>query len=128
MRGRQQLTQSLTLRDPFSIVLVKAGSAAAVNLALAFALGAALPSALVLIGALGLGAISYGVSIVLDAYALRSLGAAREAVIFATAPFVGAIVALPLLSETLSRADPVAGLNTSTSTTSIISTTTHRTW
>jgi drug/metabolite transporter (DMT)-like permease len=104
------LTQSLTLRDPFSIVAVKVSSAAAVNLVLALVLGAAWPSILITLGALGLGAISYGASILLDAYALRLLGAAREAVIFATAPFVGAVLALPVLSETLSAVEVVAGV------------------
>ena len=33
-------------------------------------------------------------------YALRLLGAAREAAYFATAPFMGATLALPLLGET----------------------------
>jgi hypothetical protein len=46
--------------------------------------------------ALGVGALSYGASIVLDAYALRLLGAAREAAYFATAPFFGALLAIPL--------------------------------
>jgi drug/metabolite transporter (DMT)-like permease len=104
------LTQSLTLRDPFSIVTVKAGTASIVNLALALALGSSSPSFLVIVGALGLGALSYGVSIVLDTYALRLLGAAREAAVFATAPFVGAIVAIPVLSEMLSLTDVVAGV------------------
>jgi drug/metabolite transporter (DMT)-like permease len=102
------ITQSLTLRDPFSIVLVKVSIAAVVNVSLAFALGAALPDLVILAGALGLGAISYGASIVLDAYALRILGAARESVIFATAPFVGAVIAIPLLAETLNTADAIA--------------------
>jgi drug/metabolite transporter (DMT)-like permease len=103
------LTQSLTLRDPFSLVTVKAGTASIVNLALALTLGSRFPSFMVIVGALGLGALSYGVSILLDTYALRLLGAAREAAVFATAPFVGAIVAIPVLSETLSMAAVVAG-------------------
>lgn len=103
------LTQSLSLRDPFSLVTVKTSVSAAVNLTLAFLLGAGLPSIVLTLGALGLGAISYGVSLLLDTYALRLLGAAREAVIFATAPFVGAALALPVLSETLSAAEVVAG-------------------
>jgi drug/metabolite transporter (DMT)-like permease len=103
------LTQSLTLRDPFSIVTVKAGAAAFVNLALALSLGSPMPALVVIAGALGLGALSYGVSIVLDAYALRLLGAAREAVIFAIAPFVGAVIAIPVLSESISIADVIAG-------------------
>ena len=104
------LTQSLTLRDPFAIVRVKTGAAAMVNLAIALALGAGVPAVGVIAVALGLGAVSYGVSIVLDAYALRMLGAAREAAVFATAPFVGALVALPVLSEALSGLEIVAGL------------------
>jgi drug/metabolite transporter (DMT)-like permease len=103
------LTQSLTLRDPFSIVGVKTGAAATVNVTLAVALGAAIPSTAIIVAALGLGAVSYGVSIVLDAYALRALGAAREAVIFATAPFIGAVLALPVLSEALTPTDVAAG-------------------
>jgi drug/metabolite transporter (DMT)-like permease len=103
------VTQSLTLRDPFSIVTVKAGAAAFVNLTLALALGSPVPPFVVVAGALGLGALSYGVSILLDAYALRLLGAAREAAIFASAPFVGAIVAIPVLSAALSVSDAVAG-------------------
>ena len=46
-----------------------------------------------------LGAFSYGVSVVLDAHALRILGAAREAALFATAPFAGAVLAVVLLGE-----------------------------
>jgi drug/metabolite transporter (DMT)-like permease len=104
------LTQSLTLRDPFAIVRIKTAAAAIVNLVLAFVLGAAMPAPEIVAAALGLGAVSYGLSIVLDAYALRLLGAAREATIFATAPFVGALVALPLLAETLSGAEVLAGV------------------
>lgn len=104
------LTQSLTVRDPFSLVRLKAGVAAAVNVAIAVALGARLPAVGITAAALGVGAIAYGVSIVLDAYALRRLGAARESVVFATAPFVGAALALPLLSESLSAVDLIAGL------------------
>jgi drug/metabolite transporter (DMT)-like permease len=104
------LTQSLTLRDPFAIVAVKAGAAAGVNIALALMLGATLPSIAVLLAALALGAVSYGASVVLDAYALRLLGAAREAVIFTAAPFVGAALAIPVLSETLMGGDLAAAL------------------
>ena len=43
--------------------------------------------------------MSYGLSIVLDVYALRYVGAARESAFFATAPFAGALAAVPLLGE-----------------------------
>jgi drug/metabolite transporter (DMT)-like permease len=49
-----------------------------------------------------IGSIGYGLSIWLDLLALRDLGAAREAVIFATAHFVGAGFAVVALGESLS--------------------------
>jgi drug/metabolite transporter (DMT)-like permease len=95
------LTQGLTLRDPVAVVTVKAAAASVVNITLAVVIGASRPMATTIAAALAVGAVAYGLSIVFDAYALRLLGAAREAAIFATAPFVGAAVAVPLLDETL---------------------------
>ena len=103
------LTQSLTVRDPFSIVTVKTGVAALVNVTLALILGARIPGASIIAGALVLGAVAFGMSVVLDAYALRLLGAARESAIFAVAPFVGALVAWPVLGEQLGVQEVVAG-------------------
>ena len=48
-------------------------------------------------------------SIVLDVYALRYVGAAREAAFFAIAPFAGAVAAIPLLDERFTANDFVAG-------------------
>lgn len=90
------LTQQLTTRDPVSIVRVKASVAAVVNLMIAAARGTAFPSVEIVAATLALGAVSYGVSIVLDAYALRLIGAAREAALFATAPFAGVALAVGL--------------------------------
>ena len=56
----------------------------------------ALPATLAL---LVIGALGYGLSIWLDLLALRDLGAAREAVLFATAPFVGALFSLLVLRD-----------------------------
>ena len=103
------LTQSLTVRDPFSIVTVKTGVAATVNVGIALLLGADIPGASIVGGALLLGAIAFGMSVVLDAYALRLLGAARESAIFAVAPFVGAVAAWPLLGEQLGVQEIAAG-------------------
>ncbi len=102
------LTQRLSLKDPFQLVRIKALAAGAFNTALAFALGAAAPPLRIVALALGLGFLSYGVSVVLDAYALRLHGAAREAAYFATAPFVGAVAAVPLLGESLGAAELAA--------------------
>ena len=90
------LTQQLTLRDPISIVRTKATIAGSVNIAIAVARRSHWPTGRVIAATLVLGAISYGASIVLDAYALRLIGAAREAALFATAPFSGVVIAVAL--------------------------------
>ncbi|MFO0580584.1 MAG: EamA family transporter [Polyangia bacterium] len=99
------LTQRLTLRDPVALVRIKALGAGTVNLLIALALGARLPAVPTLLAALLLGSLSYGVSVVLDAYALRIVGAAREAAFFATAPFLGALGAVVLCGERLRLVD-----------------------
>jgi len=93
------ITQRLSSRDPVALVRVKALAAGGCNLALALLTGARWPHGAQLGPALLLGALSYGLSIVLDVYALRLLGAAREAAYFATAPFFGALLAIPVLGE-----------------------------
>jgi drug/metabolite transporter (DMT)-like permease len=93
------LTQRLSLRDPIVIVRIKALGAGACSLILAFATQDAPPNPKALLPSLLIGAVSYGLSIVLDVYALRLLGAAREAAYFATAPFVGALASIPLVGE-----------------------------
>jgi drug/metabolite transporter (DMT)-like permease len=103
------LTQRLSLKDPIALVRIKALGSGACTLALAWLTGQPFPSARVLGATLVLGFASYGLSIVLDAYALRLLGAAREAAYFATAPFIGALVSVPLLGERLRSLDLVAG-------------------
>jgi drug/metabolite transporter (DMT)-like permease len=100
------LTQRLSLRDPFAIVRVKTLFAGVVNtiIGLAIARGA-LPEVVYVLGALVLGSLSYGVSVVLDAYALRFVGAAREAAYFATAPFVGALASVLIFRQALDAFD-----------------------
>jgi len=73
--------------------------AGTVNLALALAVGAHLPAPLALAGAATLGFFAYGVSLVLFVFALRYLGSARTGAYFSTAPFIGAAVAVVVLSE-----------------------------
>ncbi len=103
------LTQRLTLKDPFAIARVKTLVAGLCNTALGLLiLRSAPPPPSIVVGALALGSVSYGASVVLDAYALRLIGAAREAAYFATAPFIGAIVAVALLGESLAPLDAAA--------------------
>jgi drug/metabolite transporter (DMT)-like permease len=104
------LTQRLSHRDPLDLVRWKTLAAGACNLVVAVALGEALPTYVTIAIALTIGAVSYGLSIVLDTYALRLLGAAREAALFATAPFLGALAALPLLHEHFSTGAGAAAI------------------
>jgi drug/metabolite transporter (DMT)-like permease len=103
------LTRTLSLRDPVAVVRLKTLGAGACTLALALLSGRRLPPLGVTAAALLLGAASYGTSILLDAYALRHLGAAREAAYFATAPFLGALGSVVLLGERLAPATLLAG-------------------
>jgi drug/metabolite transporter (DMT)-like permease len=105
------LLQRVSSHDPVSVVQIKAVSAGTVSVVLAVALGQKLSGVSVLPAALSLGFFCYGISIVFDVYALRYLGAAREAAFFATAPFLGALAAVPLLGDRLSLSDMLgAGL------------------
>jgi drug/metabolite transporter (DMT)-like permease len=103
------LTHGLSLHDPRRLVQIKAGFAGLVNVLLAAIIGDGVPAMLVLLSALALGGLSYGLSVDWDALALRELGAAREAGIFAVAPFVGALVAPLVLPESLGADELVAG-------------------
>jgi drug/metabolite transporter (DMT)-like permease len=96
------LSQRLSLRDPIQIATVKAAGASLPMLALALLLGQPFPVLPVTLLLLVIGALGYGISIWLDLLALRDLGAAREAVLFSTAPFVGALFSLVILREAFS--------------------------
>ncbi len=93
------LTRRVSASDALFIAGAKGLAAAAVNLALAFALGAALPAWPATGAALTVGFIGYGLSLVLFVVALRGLGSARTGAYFSTAPFIGAAVSLLLLNE-----------------------------
>jgi drug/metabolite transporter (DMT)-like permease len=103
------LTRRLSVRDPMQIVQVKTLAAGAFNVTLGLWLSERWPASTLLLPALLLGFVSYGISIVLDVYALRLVGAAKESAYFATAPFAGALLALPLLHESLRGLDVAAG-------------------
>lgn len=96
------LSQRLALHDPVAIARVKSLVAGGVNVALALALGERPPAGGAWIAALATGFLGYGVSIVLHLRAMRDIGAARQAAFFATAPFAGALVSVPILGERLS--------------------------
>jgi len=103
------LTQGLAGKDPWQLVIAKTLGAGTGMVSVALVLGERLPSGRVVVSALVLGALAYGASVLLDAFALRLLGAAREAAFFATAPFAGALLSVPVLGERLAGLQLVAG-------------------
>jgi len=104
------LTRKLSAADPVQIALIKGLAAGAVNLALAVAAGAQLPSAAAIGGAALIGFLGYGLSLVLFVFALRYLGTARTGAYFSTAPFIGAVLAVTLFGEPVTAGLMVAGL------------------
>jgi len=93
------LTRRVSGGDASTLACLKGLAAGAVNLALAWALGAPLPAAAGWIGAGLLGFLGYGVSLVLFIIALRHLGTARTGAYFSVAPFFGAALAIAMLGE-----------------------------
>jgi drug/metabolite transporter (DMT)-like permease len=93
------LTQKVSAGDPVQIAMLKGLVAGSVNTAIAFLLGATLPDAARVAGALALGFFSYGVSLVFFVLALRHLGTARTSAYFSTAPFVGVVLAVAIFRE-----------------------------
>jgi drug/metabolite transporter (DMT)-like permease len=93
------LAARLSLKDPVQVLRIKALCAGVANLALALLLGQRLPSASTAAGALIVGAVSYGASLLLYLRAQRALGAARQGALFAAAPFAGAVAAIALLGD-----------------------------
>ena len=88
------LTRKVSLSDTTWIASVKGLISGTVNLALAFMLGASLPSFPFVAGAMVVGFLSYGVSLALFVVGLRLLGTARTGAYFSVAPFIGAVIAL----------------------------------
>lgn len=103
------LTRKLSSADPVQIAMLKGLVAGTVNLLLALATGARLPSFGVLLAAGGIGFLGYGVSLALFVLGLRHLGTARTAAYFSLAPFVGAVLAVLMLGEPLSATLLLAG-------------------
>ena len=102
------LTRKVSLSDAAWIASIKGLVAGAVNLALAFLLGAVLPPLADVAVALFVGFLAYGVSLALFVVGLRHLGTARTGAYFSAAPFIGTILAL-LMGETLTPTLLIAG-------------------
>ena len=90
------LTRAVSSVDATWLAMVKGLVAGTVNLAVALMLGNALPAPLLVVGAMGLGSLSYGLSLVLFILGLRAVGTARAGAYFSTAPFFGGLLAVAM--------------------------------
>jgi drug/metabolite transporter (DMT)-like permease len=92
-------TRNISAKDPLMIVTLKGLGAGSFSLGMALVLGNQLPAPGIILGALILGSLSYGLSIVLFIHAMRGLGAARTSTLFNTAPLAGMILSFLLFRE-----------------------------
>jgi len=87
-------TRNISAKDPLTIVAIKGMAAGSFSLVLALLLKNPVPGAGVILGAMVLGSLSYGASIVLFILAMRGMGAARTSALFGMAPLAGMILSL----------------------------------
>jgi drug/metabolite transporter (DMT)-like permease len=95
--------------DPLAVAMVKGLTAGTVNLGLALFLGQQLPAPSVCALALLTGFFAYGLSLVAYIAAQRRLGTARTGAYFASAPFVGALLAFVIAPEPVGINFVIAG-------------------
>jgi len=88
------LTRKVSANDAMVIACLKGLVAGPVNLAIAIAAGASLPSAGTVAAAMLTGLAGYGISLVLFVVALRHLGTARTGAYFSVSPLFGVVLSL----------------------------------
>lgn len=94
------LSRRVALADATWVSACKGWAAGLVNLGIAALLARSWPPPATVAAAALLGWICYGLSLVLFVVALRQLGTARTSAYFSVSPFVGAVLAWPLVGET----------------------------
>ena len=104
------VTAGLDAIAPERITLAKGVVAGSVNLILGLALGGSLPGASGTLLAMVAGGLGYGLSITLWVAGARDIGAARGQLVFATAPFVGVLVAWVAFGDDVRGPEVVAVL------------------
>jgi drug/metabolite transporter (DMT)-like permease len=93
------LTRELEDLSPVLLACLKGWCAGLFNLLLALVLFRSLAAPFQVAGALAIGALSYGASLVLFIQALREIGSARTSTWFASGPFLGTLLAVVVLGE-----------------------------
>lgn len=101
--------------DPLILVSIKGLAAGLFSLALSWATRGGLPTLGSFLAGLGLGCISYGVSLVLFILSLKAMGAARTGAFFAVGPLAGALLSLIFFRSSFTWAMAVALLLTAAS-------------
>lgn len=92
-------TRMMSQSDPLEIVVLKGFGSGLGSLAIAFVVGEQLPSLRLILCALLLGFVSYGLSIFFYVYAQRKLGAAKTSAYYAISPFIGVLLSLLIFQE-----------------------------
>lgn len=103
------LTRKLSSADPVQIAMIKGLVAGAVNVTLALATGAMIPSVATMFGGALVGFFGIGVSLVMFMLGLRYLGTARTGAYYSLAPFIGALIAIAFLGDAITLSLLIAG-------------------
>ena len=104
------LTRQISGKDPVQIAMVKGLVSGAVSLTLAFSLEQGFALGLPVVGGLAVGALGYGLSLVLFIQGLKGLGAFRTGALFSLAPFAGAVASVLVLGDRVRPGMAAAGL------------------
>jgi drug/metabolite transporter (DMT)-like permease len=104
------LTRKVATADADFIAGTKGLIAGITNFTLGVVLGAKLPAPVLAASAMTVGLLGYGASLALFVLALRTLGSARAGAYFATAPFLGAALAVIFLHEPVQSGFLIAAL------------------
>lgn len=104
------LTRRISGKDPVQIAMVKGFVSGAFSLGLAFALGQGVSPRFPVLAGLAVGALGYGLSLVLFIKGLNGLGAFRAGALFSLAPFAGALASVLILGDRVRPGMAAAGL------------------
>lgn len=102
------LTRKVSAVNPLQIAALKGVFAGTVNLIIALLIGAKLPNLFSIGSAAIVGLLGYGISLSFFVLALRHIGTARTGAYFSLAPFVGALIAIVFLGDSLTAAFLIA--------------------
>lgn len=101
-------TRKISERSTYQIVTIKGFGSGTGSLIVAFVLGERFPDIKLILPALILGFIAYGLSIFTYIRAQKTLGAAKTSAYYAVAPFIGALLSFVILHEELTTAYLIA--------------------